>query len=123
MQAAGNFSETVSVAGQNVPRFQRLEPSRAKNEAGAQNYFDELPKHLPGEIVQTLVEATDVRIERIVSYGHASPADFWYDQDQNEWVTVLKGEARLGRLARWNLGVQSVWPITLRSDAAPNALD
>jgi cupin 2 domain-containing protein len=36
-----------------------------------------------------------VRIERIVSHGHASPADFWYDQPQHEWVIVLKGAARL----------------------------
>ena len=35
------------------------------------------------------------RIERIVSQGHASPEDFWYDQDQDEWVLVLKGAARL----------------------------
>jgi cupin 2 domain-containing protein len=36
-----------------------------------------------------------VRIERIVSFGHASPPGFWYDQAQGEWVVVLAGEARL----------------------------
>ena len=36
-----------------------------------------------------------VRIERIVSTGHASPKGFWYDQVENEWVVVLKGEAKL----------------------------
>ena len=36
-----------------------------------------------------------MRIERIVSQGHASPEGFWYDQDQHEWVLVLKGAARL----------------------------
>lgn len=36
-----------------------------------------------------------MRIERIVSHGHASPEDFWYDQDQAEWVIVLKGSAEL----------------------------
>jgi len=59
------------------------------------NLFADLPKHLPDELVTTLLEAANVRIERIVSQGHASPEGFWYDQDQHEWVVVLKGAARL----------------------------
>ena len=59
------------------------------------NIFDSLPQHLPQEVVAALLRAGDVRIERIVSHGHASPADFWYDQPQSEWVIVLKGAARL----------------------------
>lgn len=57
--------------------------------------FAELPPHLPDEFVSTLLEDASVRIERIVSQGHTSPPDFWYDQDQHEWVMVLKGAARL----------------------------
>ena len=59
------------------------------------NLFGDLPQQLHAELVQTLLEAANVRIERIVSQGHASPAGFWYDQDQHEWVVVLKGAARL----------------------------
>ena len=60
------------------------------------NLFADLPAaHLPTELVTTLMDAADVRIERIISHGHASPADFWYDQPQAEWVIVLKGAARL----------------------------
>jgi cupin 2 domain-containing protein len=59
------------------------------------NLFSDLARRLPEEVVETLAEAAEVRIERIVSHGHASPPDFWYDQDQNEWVLVLKGAARL----------------------------
>jgi cupin 2 domain-containing protein len=36
-----------------------------------------------------------VRIERIVSKGHSSPESGWYDQEENEWVVVLKGAAKL----------------------------
>lgn len=36
-----------------------------------------------------------VRIERIVSRGHRSPDDFWYDQDELEWVLLVSGRARL----------------------------
>ena len=59
------------------------------------NLFTEFPAQLPAELVTTLLQAADVRIERIISQGHASPADFWYDQGQSEWVIVLKGAARL----------------------------
>jgi len=30
-----------------------------------------------------------------VSHGHCSPVDFWYNQDENEWVLLLQGEAEL----------------------------
>ena len=50
---------------------------------------------MPQEVVQTLLTAANVRIERIISHGHASPEGFWYDQPQHEWVIVLKGAARL----------------------------
>jgi cupin 2 domain-containing protein len=36
-----------------------------------------------------------VRIERIVSHGHASREGFWYDRDRDEWVVVLRGRAIL----------------------------
>ncbi len=61
----------------------------------ASNLFAELPPQLPDELFTALLEAANVRIERIVSHGHASPEGFWYDQDQHEWVIVLKGAARL----------------------------
>ena len=59
------------------------------------NLFVDLPRHLPDELFTKLLDAANVRIERIVSHGHASPEGFWYDQDQHEWVVVLKGAARL----------------------------
>jgi len=59
------------------------------------NLFTDLPGRLPDELVTTLLETAGVRIERIVSNGHASPEDFWYDQEQHEWVMVLRGAARL----------------------------
>jgi cupin 2 domain-containing protein len=59
------------------------------------NLFSNLPSNLPDELFTTLLEATKLRIERIVSEGHSSPEGFWYDQDQHEWVLALKGAARL----------------------------
>ena len=59
------------------------------------NLFVDLPSHLPDELFTILLEAANVRIERIVSHGHTSPEGFWFDQDQHEWVLLLKGAAKL----------------------------
>jgi cupin 2 domain-containing protein len=59
------------------------------------NVFADVPKQMPDEAFTTLLYVASVRIERIVSHGHASPEGFWYDQEQHEWVVVLKGAARL----------------------------
>lgn len=69
----------------------RNQPSRVE----VQNLFANVPRNLPKELVQTLLPIPGGRIERIVSHGHVSPENFWYDQDQNEWVIVLQGSARL----------------------------
>jgi len=47
------------------------------------------------ELIEKFVDAGNIRVERIVSIGHASPPGFWYDQAENEWVVVLRGEAVL----------------------------
>ncbi len=45
--------------------------------------------------METLVSSGRVRIQKIISDSHASPESFWYDQDENEWVLLLKGSAAL----------------------------
>jgi cupin 2 domain-containing protein len=52
-------------------------------------------RQLADEIVDTLCERPDLRIERIVSTGQITPDCHWYDQDHDEWVLVVKGAARL----------------------------
>lgn len=59
------------------------------------NLFAEVPAKLPDELTQAILSTPGLRIERIVSYGHASPDNFWYDQDKNEWVLLVQGAARL----------------------------
>ena len=65
--------------------------------ASIENIFSlsELPDSSKEEIFTTLVNSVNVRIERIVSCGQKSPEDFWYDQNENEWVILLKGYATL----------------------------
>lgn len=59
------------------------------------NLFADVPVNRAEEQFTTLFAAASVRVERIVSHGHASPPGYWYDQDQHEWVVVLQGAARL----------------------------
>ena len=59
------------------------------------NFFLDIPDKLPAELFDTLVESDAVRIERIISRGHMTPAGQWYDQDRHEWVLLLRGAARL----------------------------
>ena len=59
----------------------------------AGNLLDRLPTDLQEEAIEQLLENNCVKVERIVSKGHCSPPGFWYDQEQSEWVLLLKGEA------------------------------
>ena len=59
------------------------------------NLFKALPLDGTQESFDDLLDVAGLRIERIVSHGQASPCDFWYEQDWDEWVIVLRGEAAL----------------------------
>ena len=63
--------------------------------APLQNLFEAVPRGPAQELFTELLARQGLRIERIVSNGHASPAGFWYDQPQGEWVVLLAGAARL----------------------------
>ncbi|MCX5780209.1 MAG: cupin domain-containing protein [Firmicutes bacterium] len=55
-----------------------------------------LPDLLPNsEITEALIPDRGVLIERIVSTGQTTPAGIWYDQERDEWVVLLQGQARL----------------------------
>jgi len=59
------------------------------------NLFAAIPAALPEELFQDLYDNGHTRIERIVSRGHRSPEHFWFDQQWDEWVLLLKGSAGL----------------------------
>ena len=55
-----------------------------------------LPENIEDkEITERHASGKEVVVERIVSTGQASPEDFWYDQEQDEWAAVLQGKAKL----------------------------
>ncbi len=45
------------------------------------------------EITETLLDIQQFRLERILSTGQKTPPGEWYDQNTNEWVILLSGEA------------------------------
>lgn len=57
--------------------------------------FAGLPNDLPQELLEPLAQGNGFRLERIVSTGHATPQGQWYDQEDDEWVILLKGRATL----------------------------
>ena len=66
---------------------------------------DPLPDH---ELTEPLLPDRGVLIERIVSTGQTTPEGEWYDQERDEWVVLLQGEAVLsysdGRRLRLRAG-------------------
>jgi len=65
------------------------------------NLFHDLPAPMEEELSEVLARGEGVRVERIVSWGQASPEGFWYDQPDHEWVALLTGGAGL-RFAEGN---------------------
>ena len=58
------------------------------------NIFKEIPQIQTGdEFFETLIDHESLMIERIVSNRLQNGQ--WYDQDHDEWVILLQGEAAL----------------------------
>jgi len=57
------------------------------------NIYESMPGNLDKEVVDLIAQNENAKIERIISRGQTSPATGWYDQEKDEWVIVLTGEA------------------------------
>ena len=62
---------------------------------GLGNLFEAIPASSDDERFDEILRRGELRIERIVSTGQASPDGFWYDQEAHEWVLLLRGRAGL----------------------------
>lgn len=60
------------------------------------NIYQSIPTEIKDEIFEDLLKHENIRVERILSKGQITPANEWYDQEDNEWVLVLKGSAIIG---------------------------
>ena len=59
------------------------------------NIFSMLPENLKGEVFQELVTSSKFRVERILTSKENQFDRSWYDQDDNEFVILLQGSAKL----------------------------
>ncbi len=59
------------------------------------NLLQSIPTDLTEEVFETLAMGANIKIERIISKGHSTPENDWYDQEQDEWVMVLQGHGIL----------------------------
>lgn len=59
------------------------------------NIFENIGQAGEEEQFDSLLKLPDCRIDRIVSAGHSSPAGFWYEQENDEWILLIQGEATL----------------------------
>jgi cupin 2 domain-containing protein len=57
--------------------------------------FEDIISPLAEESISVLANGRYTRVERIVSRGQASPKDFWYDQEEGEYVLLVAGAAVL----------------------------
>jgi cupin 2 domain-containing protein len=60
------------------------------------------------EQFESIESGQNIRIERIISTGQTTPVGQWYDQDADEWVVLLQGDAEIsfekGSLVRLRAG-------------------
>ena len=57
------------------------------------NIFSDIPDILSDELFEAIIPRNTFRLERIVSRGHSTLKGQWYDQEEDEWVILLKGNA------------------------------
>lgn len=69
------------------------------------NIFGDIPKELKDELFEDIISKDGLKIERIVSYGHTTTEFDWYEQEFDEWVILLKGEATLSFEKEKNLSL------------------
>ena len=59
------------------------------------NILANIPDKLPDEQFIELLTTPSLRVERIVSTGHATPPGQSFDQDWPEWVLLVRGAAKI----------------------------
>ena len=59
------------------------------------NIFTNIPKQMNGEIFENIISKDSIKIQKIISKGDTTPKNKWYDQEDDEWVIIMQGEAIL----------------------------
>lgn len=67
-----------------------MEEKKIKNILNVENIQSE-----DSEVFEDLLHSENIQIERIVTLKPYSKPGEWYDQEKDEWVLLLQGEAEL----------------------------
>jgi len=59
------------------------------------NIFLDIDINLDAELFEDIIQKESFKLQRIISQGHTTPKGEWYNQDEDEWVMLLCGEAIL----------------------------
>ncbi len=59
------------------------------------NIYLQKNKNRKSEIIEDIISTKSFKLEKISSFGYPTPNNEWYNQDRNEWVLLLKGQATL----------------------------
>jgi cupin 2 domain-containing protein len=59
------------------------------------NLFAQTASPTGEEVIHPLLDGKSFRLESIHSFAQPTPKGFWYDQDTEEWVLLVKGSAVL----------------------------
>lgn len=59
------------------------------------NIFLDIDTNLDVELFEDIIQKESFKLQRIISQGHTTPKGEWYNQDEDEWVMLLCGEAIL----------------------------
>lgn len=59
------------------------------------NIYDEIPIDKNEEKFFEIFKNESIRVEKIISNGQKSPENFWYEQEENEYILLLEGFAIL----------------------------
>lgn len=59
------------------------------------NIFNLPTQILKEELFESLFNNERILIEKVISTGQITPKDEWYDQERDEWLILLQGDAEL----------------------------
>jgi cupin 2 domain-containing protein len=59
------------------------------------NIYDSENINLTKEYFEDILKQKGFKLERIISFGNITENNFWYDQDEDEFVLLLKGAAKI----------------------------
>ena len=95
------------------------QPTPASPTVNVTNLFDfpaDLSTQGGDEVFHQLISTSSFKVERILSWGQVTPKDSPYDQDEDEWVTLLQGQASI---ELYDEGL-AMFRLSLRSECVNN---